>query len=106
MVHGRRGKLLVIPKDRRTGEDYVEIVLEGPLWDFYCQMAEERGLAIVMEDGAPTHRSLKAREWRQRNGVEVLPWCTQSPDLNPIKHMWKALKLCINKRPRLPHSEQ
>ena len=38
--------------------------------------------------------------------MEVLPWCVQSPDLNPIEHMWKALKLRINKRPRLPHSEQ
>src|SRR5262249_42732150 len=98
IVHGKLGPLLVLPKGRMNAHVYVRSVLDGPLWDFYCDITEERGSAMVMEDGVPIHRSLAARAWRVINEIEILPWPAQSPDLNPIEHIWMMFKDMISRR--------
>lgn len=50
-----RGPLVWIPSGMRKGADYVDLILNGPLWDVYLQQSEEKGVVMVMEDGAPTH---------------------------------------------------
>ena len=51
-----------------------------------------------MEDGAPIHRSMAAKDFRAAHCLEVLPHPAQSPDINPIEHVWKQLKTRINRR--------
>ena len=105
MIAGKLGPLTVMPKGRRTGIDYRDLVMDGPLWDFYMQMMEERGEVVIMEDGAPIHRSAAASKWRATNEISILPWPAQSPDLNPIENIWKILKVRINELPVLPRNE-
>ena len=43
-------------------------------------------------DNAPIHMSNLVKEWLETHGVWTLDFPLYSPDLNPIKHLWLALK--------------
>ena len=98
IAYGRRGPLIRIPKDQKKGVDYINLILGGPLLDFYMELSEERGQVAVMEDGAPVHRCKLARKFREDHQMQVFPHPAQSPDINPIEHVWKHLKVKINQR--------
>jgi transposase len=83
---------------------YREQVLEGPFWDFYTQMNEERGLAVFQQDGASMHTSKTTRAWLARHDVSVFPHPSSSPDMNPIEPVWWELKKAIKSLPVLPSS--
>jgi len=50
---------------------------------------------ILQEDNDPKHRSRKCTEWKINNQVQVMPWPTNSPDLNPIENVWALMKMKI-----------
>ncbi len=50
----------------------------------------------MQQDSNPKHTSHSTKEWLKKNKVNVLEWLSQSPDLNPIKMLWKDLRKPTN----------
>ena len=82
-AEGQKSELVFMPKSRRSAKDFVEVVYDGELVHFMGRVPQ----GVIMEDGAPVHRSKICEEWRQTHLLEKLNWLANSPDLNPIENV-------------------
>jgi hypothetical protein len=88
---GGRSKLVIMERDYDSrGDGYTT-------WSYLTAL--EDGLLPIYEpgtffqqDNARIHVSRVARQWFEEHGIWVIDWPCHSPDMNPIEHVWKAMK--------------
>ena len=102
-----KGGFVILKKGARMNSHrYINEILTPHAAPFYAKRTLKYGDAVFMQDGAGYYTSKTTLRHLKDLKIQVLPLPAQSPDLNPIEHLWRIMKLRISKRRHLINNLQ
>jgi transposase len=100
----RKPRISDFVPSRRQGKGidwyrYVNEIVRPIIIPSVRQLKGERFQRIyVLQDGAPPHINKETLRIFKRHGVWLVNWPGNSPDLNPIEHIWDLIKSRIDEK--------
>ncbi|CAK1601121.1 unnamed protein product [Parnassius mnemosyne] len=98
---GARMELVIVTGGTMTADRYIRDILEEYVVPFAPFIGDD---FILMQDNARAHSAQSAQAYLSHVGIPVMQWPANSPDMNPIEHVWDLLKRRVKSRMPPPNN--